>query len=102
MNTVKTPLSGASPLPDREKKHELELQNRRVLTLNGVTDVGRFDEEYVTLQTVEGPLTVEGKDLHVKRLSLESGEVRIEGEITALCYTDRPESRGGFFRRLFG
>lgn len=101
MNTEK-PILPAGTLPRQEKKHELELRDRQVLTLNGVTDVGRFDEEYVALQTVAGPLGVEGKDLHVKRLSLESGEVRIEGEITALYYADRQEVRGGFFRRLFG
>lgn len=69
--------------------HNLILQNRRLLSVSGVTDVDRFDEKSVLLYTSMGELTVTGSDLHVNNVSVESGEMTVEGEITSVVYGDK-------------
>lgn len=83
--------------------HTAVLENRNQLTLSGVTDVETYDENAVHLLTQMGGLTVEGEDLHIQKLSLETGELSVEGVICGLVYHDDGEMtpKGGFFKRLF-
>ena len=80
--------------------HRLTLEGRERLTITGVTDVDRFDEAAVILQTTVGSLIVRGDGLHMQTLSLEGGEVSIDGQVDSLSYED--SAPGGFFARLFG
>lgn len=85
-----------------KKVHNLILEDRRALTVSGVSDVDSFDEEAVVLFTELGELTVRGSALHMNKLNVESGEVNIEGDIESLSYRDEvPRSSGGFIGRLF-
>ncbi len=77
------------------------LEDRRKLSVSGVTEVGGFDDTSVTAVTECGELTVRGEGLHITKLSLEVGELNIEGTIEALQYTDRETKSGGFFARVF-
>ena len=80
--------------------HKLMLNERKNLTMTGATEVVSFDENAVVLKTTLGTLTVHGRQLQLKNLSLEGGQVAVEGEICALIYQEsRPV---GGLRRLFG
>lgn len=80
--------------------HKLTLNERSHLTMTGVTEVVTFDENAVILKTGLGTLVVQGRDLQLKTLSPEGGQVVIAGKITALTYEEpRP---AGFFKGLFG
>ena len=68
--------------------HNIILEGRRKMSVSGVTDVDRFDENVILLYTVMGELTVRGTDLHVNDLSDESGEKNIEGDIESIIYGD--------------
>lgn len=81
--------------------HNLILDDRKSLVVTGVSDVDSFDEETVIIYTDFGELTVKGKFLHVNKLSLESGELTLEGQITSLTYTDNKPNNGGFLSKLF-
>ena len=70
------------------KAHKLILSNRRTDTITGVADVISFDITEILLETEQGMLTIKGADLHVNRLTLEKGEVDIEGRIDSLAYSD--------------
>ena len=70
------------------KAHKLILSNRRTGTITGVADVISFDITEVLLETEQGMLMIKGSDLHVNRLTLEKGEVDIEGRIDSLAYSD--------------
>ena len=85
-----------------EKKHNLRMEGRTHLMMDGILDVDAFDDGTVTVKTSLGPLAVEGEGLHVKHLALESGELILEGVVGALYYTDETKSKseGGFFSRL--
>ena len=70
------------------KTHKLSLSNRRTGTVTGVSDVISFDITEILLETEQGMLMIKGADLHVNRLTLEKGEVDIEGRIDSLAYSD--------------
>ena len=78
--------------------HRLQLSERKNLTMTGVTEVVSFDETAVILQTSMGLLIVQGQQLQLKNLSLEGGQVSVEGTISALSY-EEPRQSG--WRRLF-
>lgn len=81
--------------------HNLVLEDRRLLTVSGVSDVDSFDEETVVVFTDLGELTVRGSNLHINRLSVEIGELTVEGNIAALIYSDDAPKSGGFFSKVF-
>ncbi len=80
--------------------HKLSLDGRKNLTMTGVTEVISFDDTAVVLSTTLGNLTVHGQQLQLKNLSLEGGQVAVEGSIAALVY-EEPRRSGGL-RRFFG
>ena len=67
--------------------HRLVLSDRHVGSVTGVNDVVSFDENEIVLDTEMGLLTIRGKELHVKRLTLEKGELDLEGQIDSLNYS---------------
>lgn len=81
--------------------HKLTLGERKKLTMTGVTEVISFEEDSVILKTALGTLVIQGHGLQLKTLSLEGGQVDVEGSICALIY-EEPKRSGGALRRLFG
>ena len=82
--------------------HRLELVGRERLVVSGVEDVDRFDETGIVMSTTAGTLVVTGEDLHIGKLSLDGGELHVDGRIDSVTYEDEGQGRGGFFSRLFG
>lgn len=80
--------------------HKLALDGRKSLTMTGVTEVISFDDTAVLLRTSLGDLSVHGQQLQLKNLSLDGGQVAVEGSIAALVYEE--PRRGGGLKRLFG
>lgn len=78
--------------------HKLQLNERTSLTMTGVAEVVSFDENTVVLQTSLGLLVIQGQQLQLKNLTLEGGQVAVEGSIRALSY-EEPHQTG--WRRLF-
>ena len=85
-------------MADEHLPHKLQLNERKSLTMTGVTEVVSFDETAVVLQTSLGLLIVHGQQLSLKNLSLDGGQVAVEGSISALAY-EEPRQSG--WRRLF-
>ena len=83
--------------------HKIVLNNRDQGNLTGILDVISFDENTIVLDTDMGLLTIKGKDLHVNRLSLEKGEIDIEGRTDSLVYSagGGTKSGGSFWAKLF-
>lgn len=81
--------------------HKVTLNERKELTATGVEEVVSFDEDTVILKTGLGTLVIHGKGLQLKNLSVESGQVLVEGTVSAMIY-EEPRPAGGIFRRLFG
>ena len=79
--------------------HKLTLNERKQLTMSGVTEVVSFEETSVVLQTGLGTLVVQGQGLKLKTLSPEGGQVAVDGDISALIYEEPRE--GGLWQRLW-
>jgi len=81
--------------------HRLTLEGREKLTVTGVEEVERFDESCIVMNTCAGSLIVTGESLHIDKLSLDGGELHVDGRIDGLDYEDPQPYRGGLFARLF-
>lgn len=82
-----------------DRPHQVALEGRKKLVLTGVREVESFDEENIVLHTSCGTLIIEGKGLHIEKLSLDGGDVNVEGQVDLLSYEDEPAPRRGFFSR---
>lgn len=82
-----------------KKPHLLTLENRSLLTLTGVEDVSGFDEQTINIRTADMSLVVKGESLHISRLSLDTGDVVIDGQINSLQYLS--STSGSLRSRLF-
>lgn len=83
-------------------QHRIVWTDRKRGNITGVTDVGSFDETTVILETDQGILTLKGKGLHIGKLSLEQGEVELDGVLRAWSTRgSRPAKKGSVLKRLF-
>lgn len=81
--------------------HHVVIEERKSLTVSGVEDVERFDENTIVLSTSKGSMVVTGENLHIEKLSLDGGDLRVEGDVDSVSYEDDAgPGRGGFLSRL--
>lgn len=86
------------------KGQRITLNNRGAGLVTGVNAVISFDPNEVLLETEQGMLLIKGKDLNVTKLTLDKGEVEVDGRVDSFTYSDmKPGLKGenGFFDRLF-
>lgn len=82
--------------------HHVILEEREQLVISGVEEVESFDESTIFLTTAQGCLEIQGEELHIEKLSLDGGDLRVEGMVESLSYEESERSRGGFLSRLLG
>lgn len=85
-----------------ELNHHLILEDREKLTVSGVEEVESFDENTIVMDTAQGVLVVRGEELHIEKLSLDGGDLKVEGMIESLVYEESRRGKGGFLSRLLG
>ena len=61
--------------------HNIIIEDRKNVSISGVTDVESFDEETVVLMTDLGELIIKGFGLHISKIDVVSGDLALEGEI---------------------
>lgn len=81
----------------------LILENREKLSVSGVLDVLSFDDQVVMIETELGLLTVKGQNLRINKLSIDTSEVIVEGEISYLAYSEvnQNKSSSGLLSKIF-
>lgn len=79
--------------------HILTLDNRHELRATGVSNVDSFDEQTVVAYTSLGQLIIRGENLHIEKLSVETGELTLTGNVSSLAYAG--EEKHGGLSRLF-
>lgn len=87
-----------------KRAHKIALSNRRTCNLTGVIDVLSFDVNEIILETDQGMLMIKGNELHVNRLTLDKGEVDIEGKVDSFTYSEQAGAGGkgeSLLTRLF-
>lgn len=81
----------------------LILENRGKLSISGVLDVLSFDDQVVILETELGLLTVKGENIRINKLSIDTSEVIVEGDISSLVYSDKEseKTKANFMSKIF-
>jgi len=69
--------------------HVISIENRKTLSITGITDIDSFDEREIVLYTQTGELTITGRELHINAISIETGNMSVEGDIWSLQYGDK-------------
>lgn len=70
------------------RPHKVVMDDCKKACITGVSDVISFDLKTVLLETCCGMLTIKGENLHVSKLSLENGELHVDGKIEGMVYSD--------------
>lgn len=83
-----------------KKPHMLMLESRNKLSFSGVTQIGAFDEEMLTVYTDYGEITVNGENIQVSVMNTETGEVCAQGKIDSVKYSDKYSKRTSFFAKV--
>lgn len=97
------------PLEDRKITSNMNviqnliLENREKLSISGVLDVLSFDDQVVIVETELGLLTIKGENLRINKLSIDTSEVVVEGEIYNLAYSDNnlDKRSNSIFNKIF-
>ena len=86
-----------------KKAHNVVLLNKKQMTVSGVVRVENFNESTIVLMTEYGQMTIEGANLHISKLSLETGDMNIDGDVAGLFYSGESFDRknANLFSKLF-
>lgn len=87
----------------QKRQHKLHMEERRKIQMTGISDVISFDLNKVVLDSDYGMITIKGADLHVNRLSVEKGELDVDGRVDAVTYSESgsySKNKESFFSRL--
>ncbi len=87
-------------LKPTSKPHNIILEDRERLSVSGVGDVDSFDDRQIILRTTKGSLIIRGSELHIDKLSLDTGELAVTGLISDLGYEETAPG-GSLWSRLF-
>lgn len=81
----------------------LILENRNKLSISGVLDVLSFDDQIVILETELGLLTIKGDNIRINKLSIDTSEVIIEGDIISMAYSEKEMDKksSSFLGKIF-
>lgn len=81
----------------------LILENRSKLSISGVLDVLSFDDQVVIVETELGLLTIKGENLRINKLSIDTSEVIVEGDISYMAYSNKDveKDKSSFISKIF-
>ena len=82
-------------------RHNVIMEERHHLSVSGVMDIERFDEEEVIVATELGQLSIKGQGLHLNKIDVSDGELSIEGELDSISYSQQSVKGGSLLARLF-
>lgn len=88
-------------MEEMKQKHQVTLKNREKAVISGAAEVDSFDENRVVLITQLGVLVIKGSGLHIQSLSVESGDVSVNGHIDTMEYIESQTQGGSFWGKLF-
>ena len=67
--------------------HTVHMEDRKKVEFTGITDVISFEPVKVMLESDYGVIVIKGDALHVNKLSVEKGELDVDGRIDSIVYS---------------
>ncbi|MCI5797057.1 MAG: sporulation protein YabP [Firmicutes bacterium] len=80
--------------------NKLTLVNRKILNLTGIEKVVGISDSELLVEVDGVALSVQGSNMEVKKLDVESGILEIEGLINNIKYFDKKQKLN-FIKRIF-
>jgi sporulation protein YabP len=81
-------------------RHQITLIEREEVSVDGVRNLGSYDEKEVVMETEMGLLIVRGEGLNIKQLNLEKGNIILEGLVKGMQYDDGAHNKKGLLDRF--
>jgi len=88
-------------MSNKSKSHSIIVENRNKTVITGVNDVESFNENDIIIVTHSGGLRIKGKNLEIIKISVESGDLEMTGEVTSLQYSNLDRSPNNIITKLF-
>ncbi len=83
--------------------HNVIMESRKKISVSGVEDMECFDDGKVIVYTSMGIMEITGKNFHMNRLSLDTGEIVVEGDIDGVVYErEKGVEKKSFLAKLLG
>lgn len=86
------------------REQNIYLENREKINITGIENVESFNEHTIIINTIRGLLTIKGQSLHICKLNIEEGNVKIDGSVDSLIYSNKSSSGSkgkGLLSRMF-
>lgn len=85
------------------QKCNIIIEERKRLSISGVEDIDTFDESDFTAITSAGALVVKGRDFHISKLNVDTGELIVEGDFDSCVFNNSFKGRtgGGILAKMF-
>ncbi len=80
--------------------HDIVIENRQRLSATGIQNVDSYEDDCIVAQSECGEIIIRGRELKISRLSVETGDMTVEGAIDSVGY-NAPKTSGSFFGRVF-
>ncbi len=85
-----------------QNMHSFVMENRSRVVMSGVKEVEDFTDVQIILFTELGELTIKGRELHIEKTDISSGELIMTGCVNSFCYSSGKEkSPRNFITKLF-
>jgi sporulation protein YabP len=85
-----------------KKPHKLTLENREKLTLTGIGKVHNANEHTISVEVNGTNLIIEGSQMQVSKLDVQSGNMEVLGIISVIKYNNSgARSAKNFLNRVF-
>lgn len=84
-----------------KKSHSVMLDDRKHISLSGITATGSFDENTVELYTDYGMVILKGENIQVTCIDTDTGKFEAEGKFCAIIYNEDKKKHQSFVSRVF-
>lgn len=80
-------------------KHKISVDSRNHTLISGITNVESANETGLTMYIGKTMLTIDGENLKVQKIDVDTGNVEVVGLIKTIKYSDS-KTRGGILKKL--
>ncbi len=74
--------------------HNVVIKDRKIMELTGVKQIDSFDANEFLIETAQGWMLIQGKELKLGKLDTERGDVVIKGVIESMTYVTNKKGNG--------
>ena len=78
----------------------IQLDNKSYLKIIGIESVASLTETFANVIIESEILEIKGNNLKCEKLSVDTGELIIVGQIYSICYKEKP-SKKSLLKRIF-